>query len=617
MAASRIEAGSTDTASAPPRPEVPWSTVVQVVLAGAVVAVSAWFLLRAVRAEMSLSLWQDEIYSITKYSSRGAGTTVTTYDVANNHIFFNLLNSLTPGAGSYDPARARLWSIVATVATPVVGLVELGRRRMVLAGALLFAVFATSTPWLQLSLQARGYGVLGLATMVVAVAVWAHLEHGRRSSLVTAAIASVIGCWTVPSFAFFVAPLWIALLAVRRTREVAVAAAVAGGVTVAVYLPVAGQLTSQFGSYGTQFEPEFQTPRDVAASLHSYLMGDAGPVITAVWVVGLLAVVPVTLGWPAGVGRTVRDEARVLLASVAAFILICLILRSAPARTTAFVAVALAVATAVSLGALARQTSIGRVHVAALVVLAVAAVTTIVGVRSQADPDTWIPIENWTGAADYLAAVLPAGTEIFADPPSPNLGHYLHDGQTLARHFDAQAFAEGKMAIVGFNPRSGGTSLDPGVPSVETDVRQQRGTDPPHMMRVRFAPTSTAGVAVTVADQAAPQLTDADLGTTFTSPPQTDLPERYDIVVEVPAGPVRSVALGVVDRQPPRNIAVSIVGPDGSTTPVPDRAVIRSASVITVALDDRPVSEVRITVGQSARGPFSLGDVWIYRPATA
>jgi hypothetical protein len=72
--------------------------------------------------------------------------------------------------------------------------------------------------------------------------------------------------------------------------------------------------------------------------------------------------------------------------------------------------------------------------------------------------------------------------------------------------------------------------------------------------------------------------------------------------------------MSVVDNHRPRLIAVSTVGPDGSTTPVPKDAITRSAGVITVALGDRQVSQVRIGVGRITAGSVILGDVWVYPP---
>ena len=54
------------------------------------------------------SLWNDELYSIAGYIAKGPLFTMTSESyIPNNHIFFNLLNSVTPGHYRFDPVRAR------------------------------------------------------------------------------------------------------------------------------------------------------------------------------------------------------------------------------------------------------------------------------------------------------------------------------------------------------------------------------------------------------------------------------------------------------------------------------------------------------------------------------
>src|ERR671930_2212760 len=64
-----------------------------------------------VRGMATTSLWVDEIYTIQHWSAKGPLFTVTHYN-SNNHILFNLLNSVTPGQDRFNPIRARLWSAV-------------------------------------------------------------------------------------------------------------------------------------------------------------------------------------------------------------------------------------------------------------------------------------------------------------------------------------------------------------------------------------------------------------------------------------------------------------------------------------------------------------------------
>ena len=66
MSASQIEASTTTAVPASEPADTRRLAVLQIIVAVVVVAVSGLFLARAVRAEMSLSLWQDEIHSIVE-----------------------------------------------------------------------------------------------------------------------------------------------------------------------------------------------------------------------------------------------------------------------------------------------------------------------------------------------------------------------------------------------------------------------------------------------------------------------------------------------------------------------------------------------------------------------
>ena len=99
-------------------------------------------------------------------------------------------------------------------------------------------MFTVNFQWLDTTLQARGYGILGFSAMAASIATWRHLEDGRIRWLVGLIAVSVIGVWTVPSFAFLAGPLWLLLVVVRRDRSV-VLAAVGAGVAVLALLRTA------------------------------------------------------------------------------------------------------------------------------------------------------------------------------------------------------------------------------------------------------------------------------------------------------------------------------------------------------------------------------------------
>ncbi len=70
-------------------------------------------------AMATASLRTNEIGSVNAYTRRGPFVAATTYNPAKNHTFYSVVNSLTPGAGSLNPLRARLWPFVAVALTPL------------------------------------------------------------------------------------------------------------------------------------------------------------------------------------------------------------------------------------------------------------------------------------------------------------------------------------------------------------------------------------------------------------------------------------------------------------------------------------------------------------------
>jgi hypothetical protein len=78
------------------------------------------------------------------------------------------------------------------------------------------------------------------------------------------------------------------------------------------------------------------------------------------------------------------------------------------------------------------------------------------------------------------------------------------------------------------------------------------------------------------------------------------------------AAPTRSIAMAVANGRAPRPLRVTAVGPGGSEV-LPERAVTRSRSLITVALGDRTITQVHLEFGRGST--FDLSEIWTY-PST-
>jgi hypothetical protein len=179
----------------------------------------------------SFDLWGDEIISLKDYALLGLGATATTYIDPNNHILFNLLNGLLAGVvGSQDLFDAmdqvaffRWTQWVLALGTCVY--VYLTGKRFVseMAGVLSLVCLVTCLPFLNFSMQLRGYGLSMFLAAVLVYHTWAAESSETRKHLVLVFFSAFGILYTVPSNAYLV--LAVAVLATwslfrrRRTSE--------------------------------------------------------------------------------------------------------------------------------------------------------------------------------------------------------------------------------------------------------------------------------------------------------------------------------------------------------------------------------------------------------------
>ena len=175
---------------------------------------------------MGHSLWWDEAYSAVFYAGRGPWAIFSTDAfVVNNHVLFNLLNWATTRILWDGEAVLRLWSLV-----PALGALALlqwwaWRRWGPWTSVVVGALVALSPLHQDLSVMARGYGLVFLAVAAMLVAsVHLHEGGGRRwwGLLVAAGIVST---WTIlPTIALF--GMHAGVLFLRRGRRVGAVASV-------------------------------------------------------------------------------------------------------------------------------------------------------------------------------------------------------------------------------------------------------------------------------------------------------------------------------------------------------------------------------------------------------
>jgi hypothetical protein len=150
---------------------------------------------------LNRSYWRDEIFTVTTYVRGGPDEILFGTYIPNNHELFSLLAWATASLLGESEVTVRLWSVVPFILGVAVVSAWL-HVRMGLLSAVLYMFLVTVSPLLlDVSRQARGYGLAFLAMSVMVVAA---LEAGRtRRSWAIAmfAAAGVVGTWTLPVFA--------------------------------------------------------------------------------------------------------------------------------------------------------------------------------------------------------------------------------------------------------------------------------------------------------------------------------------------------------------------------------------------------------------------------------
>ena len=199
------------------------------------------------------SLWNDEILTIQRYVSRGPAGIFEHY-TPNDHMLFSLLAWLTVWLPHGPDWMSRVWAVVPFIAA-VVGVAGWLWIRVgaIVAGA--FAAFAVTSPTLlQLTTEARGYGLAFMCMGLLVVS--AHEAAVSRSPRWAGAfcVASVLGAWTVPTFVLPAVGASAALvLTGRELRRILVPRLLVAAAAIAAwYAPILGDLLhstgQQFGS---------------------------------------------------------------------------------------------------------------------------------------------------------------------------------------------------------------------------------------------------------------------------------------------------------------------------------------------------------------------------------
>lgn len=163
----------------------------------------------------------DEATTFIRFASRPLWFLISWYAEPNNHVFHSSLVHFSTLAFGSEPWAVRLPAFIAGVlvvpATYVLGALAHDRHTALIGGAL-----AVVSPLLiNNSASARGYSMLCLFALLLAIAVVYAIQRDNRLAWFSAAVFSALGFYTIPTMIYAVAVVlvWAAALCLPGKPE--------------------------------------------------------------------------------------------------------------------------------------------------------------------------------------------------------------------------------------------------------------------------------------------------------------------------------------------------------------------------------------------------------------
>ena len=195
----------------------------------------------------------DELITVRSYVREGVGEILAGAYIPNNHELFSLLGWATTQVVGESAVALRLWSALPFLCGVALVTWWLHTRVGPLSGVL-FLFFATVSPLLlDITRQARGYGLAFLAMSVLVIAALEAVRSPRTWLVVAFCVAGLVGTMTLPNFGVAFAATAAVLLTNRALRRPLV-------------IGLAGSLLVGVAFYGPHFDDLAQSSRQAYAA---------------------------------------------------------------------------------------------------------------------------------------------------------------------------------------------------------------------------------------------------------------------------------------------------------------------------------------------------------------
>jgi hypothetical protein len=187
----------------------------------------------------------DEAYTFIKFTYQGIWRSMSYYPVPNNHVFLTVITAVFYHVTGSPFWSLRLPALLISFLATVYIFFQVYRHTSFWVAFTGVCLFCFSYHGLFYSIHARGYFLIAGFSVMAAFSVFDFVQTRKRKYLLPSLVASCLGFYTVPVFlypflsllVFGAVTLWIR----KQTRsllELAFASAIAGVLTLLLYLPV-------------------------------------------------------------------------------------------------------------------------------------------------------------------------------------------------------------------------------------------------------------------------------------------------------------------------------------------------------------------------------------------
>ncbi len=186
--------------------------------------------------KLDKSFWFDELYFVGHFVRNGPGEILAGPNLS--HELYGVLDWATAEVVGESELAFRLWSVVPFILA-VTGVAVWLHRRVGPVAGLAFVFLATVSPLLlDITRQARGYGLAFAAMCALTIAALEADRSGETRPVAAMCVAGVVGTCTLPQFGIGFMAVGAVLLADRRLRRpVAIGLVASLAAIVAWYAP--------------------------------------------------------------------------------------------------------------------------------------------------------------------------------------------------------------------------------------------------------------------------------------------------------------------------------------------------------------------------------------------